>query len=254
METLLSSSKIKEIRSLQQKKFRMQSSLFVVEGEKLTEEALRSGFEVLAVYRKDEIGEKAMERISSLSTPSPSLAVVRQRNYSLKDIDFSKGKLYLFLDGVKDPGNMGTIIRLADWFGVSAVMCSTGCVELHNPKTVQATMGAIFRVPVVYCSLHEAVLKAEKCNIPVVGTFLDGEPLTLCGEIIHTLKSCCIVLGNESEGISDELSSMIPAKNHILVPAFDLNGKPKKVRDGSSSESLNVATACAAILSLIRAR
>ncbi len=253
MEKGLSASQIKHIRSLQQKKFRAETSLFVVEGEKLVEEALHSGFETEGVWYRDEIGEKAMERISSLSSPSPVLAVVRQRKTSLGDISIEKGRLYLMLDGVKDPGNLGTIIRLADWFGVSAVFCSQDCVELYNPKTVQATMGAIFRVPVVYCSLSDVVSKAVAALIPVFGTFLDGIPVG--SEFCRKASGgCIIVMGSESNGISEELSSLINKEMHILIPSYDVSGKVKKAGLGEGRQSMNVATACAAILSLVRVK
>ena len=251
MEKRLTSGIIKEIRSLQQKKFRAESSLFVVEGEKMVEEALSSGFEVESVWKKDEIGEGNMARISSLSSPSPILAVLRQKSFALSDMELKKGGLYLLLDGVRDPGNLGTIIRLADWFGVSAVFCSEDCVELYNPKTVQATMGAIFRVKVCYAPLDRVIGIAEKKGIPAFGTFLDGKAIGN-GFYDGISDGGLVVLGSESFGISKEVSGLIPKDRHILIPSYDWKGKVKK--SGQGSESLNVATACAAILSLIRAR
>lgn len=251
MEKRLTSAKIKQIRSLQQKKFRAETSLFTVEGEKMVEEALASGFDVESVWKRDEIGEKDMARISSFSSPSPILAVLRQKTFSLSDISLEKNRLYLLLDGVKDPGNLGTIIRLADWFGVSAVFCSEDCVELYNPKTVQATMGAIFRVKVCYANLKSIAEEAGKKGIPVFGTFLDGKPLS--GSFFQEIEAgSMIVLGSESFGISRELSAAIPAEKHILIPSYDIKGKVRNA--GTGSESLNVATACASILSLVRAR
>lgn len=251
MDNRLTSARIKEIRSLQQKKFRAETSLFVVEGEKMVQEALSSGFEVDSVWRREEIGEVNMSRISSLSSPSPILAVLKQKNYSPEDIDLKKGGLYLLLDGVKDPGNMGTIIRLADWFGVSAVFCSEDCVELYNPKTVQSTMGAIFRVKVCYSPLKHVIEIAEEKGIHAFGTFLDGQPVSE-GFYRGIVPGGLVVLGSESFGISQSVSALIPKERHILIPSYDKEGKVLK--DGSGSESLNVATACAAILSLIRAR
>ena len=251
MDNRLTSARIKEIRSLQQKKFRAETSLFVVEGEKMVQEALSSGFEVDSVWRREEIGEVNMSRISSLSSPSPILAVLKQKNYSPEDIDLKKGGLYLLLDGVKDPGNMGTIIRLADWFGVSAVFCSEDCVELYNPKTVQSTMGAIFRVKVCYSPLKPVIEIAEEKGIHVFGTFLDGQPVSE-GFYRGIAPGGLVVLGSESFGISQTVSALIPKERHILIPSYDKEGKVLKA--GSGSESLNVATACAAILSLIRAR
>ena len=251
MDNRLTSAHIKEIRSLQQKKFRAETSLFVVEGEKMVQEALSSGFEVDSVWRREEIGEVNMSRISSLSSPSPILAVLKQKNYSPEDIELKKGGLYLLLDGVKDPGNMGTIIRLADWFGVSAVFCSEDCVELYNPKTVQSTMGAIFRVKVCYSPLKPVIEIAEEKGIHAFGTFLDGQPVSE-GFYRGIAPGGLVVLGSESFGISQTVSALIPKERHILIPSYDKEGKVLKA--GSGSESLNVATACAAILSLIRAR
>ena len=140
----ISKNELRQVRSLAQKKFRDESGLFVVEGEKMVSEALASGFEVVSVYRRDEICEEAMARLSMLSSPSPVLAVVRQP--APAPFHPSKG-LFLALDGIRDPGNLGTILRVADWFGIDGVVASPDTVELYNPKVVQATMGAIFRVP-----------------------------------------------------------------------------------------------------------
>lgn len=175
----LTAAKIKSIKSLSQKKFRNEEKLFIVEGEKLVEEAEKSGFKIVEKYYRDEIGDNAMSRISSLSSPSPVLAVVEQKNVSLdvfiqSSIAVDKG-LYLALDDIKDPGNLGTIIRVADWFGIDAIFASNETVELYNPKVVQATMGAIFRKKVIYCNLKEALSALSDKGLPVYGTFLDGE-------------------------------------------------------------------------------
>ena len=155
----LSANKIKFIRSLAQKKFRDETGLFIVEGEKMVEEALASGLKVENVYRADEIGNEAMSRISALSSPSPVLAVVRKHSdiYAddLTSIEkmISKGGLYLALDTIRDPGNLGTILRIADWFGIDAVFAPRDTVDVFNPKVVQATMGAVFRVKMHYVDL-----------------------------------------------------------------------------------------------------
>ena len=147
-----SKADIKLIRSLGQKKFREELGLFVVEGEKMVGEALtQKRFPVEAVYRLSDIGEEVMGRMSHLSSPSPALAVLRipdAGGYSGKssDSELPEG-LCLGLDSVRDPGNVGTILRLADWFGIGTVYLSPDCVDLYNPKTVQATMGSIFRGP-----------------------------------------------------------------------------------------------------------
>lgn len=228
----LTAAQIKNIRSLSEKKFRQQSGLFVVEGEKMVQEALESDFEVVDVYRRDEIGENAMSRISSLTSPSPVLAVVRQKAFEMPDL--SKG-LYVALDCVRDPGNMGTIIRLCDWFGIDAVFASPDSVELYNPKVVQATMGAIFRKKVIYCDIPELCSKFSQLGKPVYGTFLDGENIYADSLSIDGL----VVMGNESNGISDAVRSKVDRK--LLIPSF--------AGDYPTAESLNVAIATAVTLS-----
>ncbi len=161
----ISANKIKELRKLQQKKYRTESGLFIVEGQKMVEEAQKSNFKIVETYRIEEIGANAMSRISSLSTPSPILAVVEQKNHSKEEIELaapaSGRALYLGLCGVRDPGNLGTIIRIADWFGADALFCSEDCVELYNSKTIQATMGAIFRRRIVYTSIPDVISKSS---------------------------------------------------------------------------------------------
>lgn len=231
MDTL-TQARIKEIRSLSEKKYRQQTGLFVVEGEKMVEEAISSGFEPVELYRRDQIGEKAMSRISGMVTPSPVLAVLRQRSYEMPDI--SKG-LFVALDGVRDPGNFGTIVRLCDWFGVDAIFASEDSVELYNPKVVQATMGAIFRKKVIYCDLEQLCARFAASSIPVYGTLLDGDdiysqPLT---------ANALIVMGNESNGISARVRSHVTSA--LRIPSFT-GGAP-------TAESLNVAIATAVTLS-----
>ncbi|MEG2470765.1 MAG: TrmH family RNA methyltransferase, partial [Bacteroidales bacterium] len=158
---VLSTNQIKFIRSLSNKKFRQESGLFIAEGEKIVAEALKSNFIIRDVYRVEDIGEECMGRISCLSSPSPVLAVIEQKKDSphreeelLNSANYSsRFPLCLALDGVRDPGNLGTIIRIADWFGIDAIFASKDTVELYNPKVVQATMGAIFRKEVMYGNL-----------------------------------------------------------------------------------------------------
>ena len=148
----ISNNEIKKVKSLQQKKFRDEYGLFTVEGEKMVEEAVRSPFCVDKVYYTDEIGIEAMKRISSLSSPSPVLAVVKKPEYTyIDDIAelnglLSKGGLFIGLDSIRDPGNLGTILRIADWFGIEAIFAAPDSVDVFNPKVVQASMGAIFRM------------------------------------------------------------------------------------------------------------
>ena len=239
----LSANKIKFIRSLAQKKFRDEHGLFIAEGEKIVSEALASGYKVREVYRVEEIGRECMERISCLSSPSPVLAVVEKPNFTpdriLENLSGRK-PLYLALDGVKDPGNLGTIIRVADWFGVDAIFASPGTVEVWNPKVVQATMGAIFRKQVIYTDLSEICRKFSAACLPVYGTFLDGKNLyeNLPAESKHGL----VVMGSESFGISKEIEEKITSK--LLIPPYPA--------DAQTSESLNVAIATAIICAEFR--
>ena len=171
---MLSKAEIKKIRSLKEKKYRDEYGQFVVEGEKLVSEALASGFKISAVYRKDIIGEEDMSRISQLSTPSPVLAVVEKPKP--RKLELERG-LYLGLDAVRDPGNLGTILRLADWFGIKAVFASQDCAEIFNPKVVQASMGSIFRVSTVYCDLPDICVRFRNMGLPVYGTFIGGRDI-----------------------------------------------------------------------------
>ena len=234
---MLSKNDIKEIRALGQKKFRDERGLFVVEGEKLVEEALRSGFDIVGHYRMEEIGEETMARISQLTHPSPVLAVVRQPSQpALPSV--GPDELVLALDGIRDPGNLGTILRIADWFGIRHVLASTDTVELYNPKVVQATMGAIFRVQVYYGDLTRSF---ASLRMPAVyGTFLEGDtiyqtPLT---------KGGILVMGSEANGISPEVAATVTQK--LYIPPY-----PAGVH---TSESLNVAVATAIACSEFRRR
>ena len=240
----ISANKIKFIRSLAQKKFRDEHSLFVAEGEKIVAEAQASGYKIEKIYRIEEIGAEAMARITNLSSPSPVLAVIRKPEFSAEDIisalkPESKG-LYLALDGVKDPGNLGTIIRIADWFGVEAIFASPGTVEVFNPKVVQATMGAIFRKKVIYTDLAELCTSFKSHGLPVYGTLLDGKNIyeALPADRKHGL----VVMGSESFGISEQLRPHIDSK--LFIPPYPA--------DAVTSESLNVAIATAIICAEFR--
>ena len=246
----ISNNEIKRIRSLQQKKFRDESGLFVVEGEKMVAEALASAFSVEEVYKRDEIGEEAMKRISSLSTPSPVLALVRKPSdiapdsLGYFDSMLSEPGFYIGLDSIRDPGNLGTIIRIADWFGVDAVFASHDTVDIFNPKTVQATMGAIFRVKFHYVSMPGISDMILSHGGKVYGTFLDGE--NIYKRKLDTGADCpvMVVTGNESEGISDEVGSLV--SDRLFIPPF-----PADVR---GSESLNAAVATAITVAEFRRR
>lgn len=229
----ITNSEIRQIRSLREKKFRDELGLFVVEGEKMVSEALLSDFEVVRVWRRDEIGEAAMARISQLSTPSPVLAVVSVPERKARSLECG---LCIALDSVRDPGNLGTIVRIADWFGVQTVFMSADCADLYNSKTIQASMGSIFRVRAVRADIAGLCASFRACGMPVYGTLLDGDdiygaPLTDEG---------LIVMGNESRGLSPEVRSGITAS--LRIPSFGASG----------AESLNVAAATAVTLSEFR--
>lgn len=240
---MITTAEIKYIKSLSQKKFRDSEGLFVVEGEKMVQEALKSGFEVERVYRKEEIGEAAMARISALSSPSPVLALVR------KPADLSSAKLpskglILALDGIRDPGNLGTILRIADWFGIDAVYASEDTVDVFNPKVVQATMGAIFRVKFHYADIPALCSSALKAGGRVYGTFLDGE--NMYGKELSngTEAPSVIVIGNEANGISANTAACVT--DRLFIPPFPA--------DDPGSESLNAAVATAITVAEFRRR
>ncbi len=224
---------IKLIKSLDKKRARDLSGKFIIEGEKLLEEALSAGIEIVKVFRRDEIGEELMSRISLLSSPSPLLAIARKPSEKLFEIP-KEEELYLALDSIKDPGNIGTIIRMAEWFGIKAIYCSLDCVDVYNPKVVQATMGSLFRVKVSYIELRELIVMAKK-SMPVYGTFIDGE--NIYRQALP--KGALVVMGSESHGISPELEKVI--SNRLNIPSFS--------KVANSIESLNVAVAASVVCS-----
>ena len=232
-----SKADIRLIRSLGQKKFREELGLFVVEGEKMVGEALtQKRFPVEAVYRLSDIGEEVMGRMSHLSSPSPALAVLRIPPEEMQDnaqAPVLPSGLCLGLDSVRDPGNAGTILRLADWFGIGTVYLSPDCVDLYNPKTVQATMGSIFRQRAVTCDLHALVRGCTAAGIPVYATALDGEDIRSAA--LDTSRAL-ILMGSERDGLSPAL--MAAATRRLHIPSFASNP------DGAA-ESLNVAIATA---------
>lgn len=235
----LTHAQIKMIRSLKDKKFRDEYGLFVVEGEKLVREALDSSYEVESVYRMEEIGENVMSRISLCATPSPVLALVRipadRSSYGKCGIS---GGLCLALDSVRDPGNMGTILRVADWFGVETVYLSPDCTDIFAPKVVQATMGSIFRVRTEVADIPELCRAFSLQGRPVYGTLLDGENIYASDLEAQAL----VVMGNESNGISGAVRNEI--SRGLRIPSFGKSG----------AESLNVAVATAVTLSEFRRR
>lgn len=237
---MLSKNQIKLITSLTQKKYRKQHQLFIAEGKKVIEELLQSNFELESLFvtndkiftsvPKDKINAitiSEIKKISVLATANDCLALFKipvEREMTLKG-------LVLALDDIRDPGNLGTIIRLCDWFGIETLLCSDETVDVYNPKVVQATMGSISRVNVVYTNLEKAL---KKTSLPILGTFMDGENIYKK----ELPKEGIIVMGNEANGISPEIENLVTQK--IAIPRF---GKLQQ------TESLNVATATAIILS-----
>lgn len=239
---MVSKNQIKLITGLQQKKYRIEHQLFIAEGVKVIQELLSANFvpqylfvtesdlKMFDVAEKVPVSESEMKKISALSTPSSCLAVFKIPKSVPPD---NKG-LMVALDDIRDPGNLGTIIRLCDWFGVRDLICSKTTVDLYNPKVIQATMGSVARVNVTYVDLENYLANAA---LPVFGTFMDGQNIykeKLPAEGI-------IVFGNEANGISQTLEAQI--KNRIAIPRFGAL---------QQTESLNVATATAICLSEFR--
>ena len=267
---MISKNQIKLINSLKLKKFREKHNLFIAEGEKITEDLFRSLIMVKQVFTTDEliqkisnyappdtlsqgrsadfeiieVSEDELKKISALTTPNRVLCIAEIPDYSL-DIKLLKSQLTLVLDNLNDPGNLGTIIRIADWFGIQNIICSEDCVDVYNPKVVQASMGSIARVKVHYVNLVKFLKEVNENRkeikgikgikeFPVYGAVLNGKNIyrkKLC-------KNGLIILGNESEGISDELNSFITDK--ISIPSF------------GGATSLNVAVATAIVCSEFR--
>ncbi len=240
---MLSKQKIKDIQTLGQKKFRQQERLFIAEGPKLVKELLDADAsmleEVLALKEwitdnekilvkitVTEITETELERISQLTTPNKVLAIVRQFEEDKEII--TKGRITLALDGIQDPGNLGTIIRTADWFGIEQIVCSNDSAEVYNPKVVQATMGSIARVKVIYTDLNQWLV--EQKDISIYATTLEGEDVTA----VKKIKEGVIIFGNESKGISPDILNLATVKLTI----------PKK----GKAESLNAAVAAGVLL------
>ena len=239
---MLSKNQIKLISSLQQKKYRFANQLFFAEGVKVIQELVKSNFELehlyttqndfneIAPYKKTIITNDELNKISALSTPNSCLAVFRIP----ADGKLTESGLILALDSVRDPGNMGTILRLCDWFGIEQLVCSRETVDIYNPKVVQATMGSIARVNVNYVDLNTFL---EKTELPVFGTFMDSE------NIYKTSlpQEGIIIMGNEANGISESIEKLVTKR--ITIPRFGAL---------QITESLNVATATAIILSEFR--
>jgi len=248
---MLSKNQSKKLRALQRKKERKSSGLYVVEGKKIVEEILQSTNDWFELYATSTwfdshtefadrtnsfvMSDKDLAQVSTLKTPNEVLLVLKQNS----ELDFSEVKseqLVLALDGVKDPGNMGTIIRLADWFGVQHILCTSDSVDQYNPKTVQSAMGSINRVQVHYGDLIRML------------SDLDTHQIYACdlnGESIYKTdfsEKSILLMGSESHGISDEILNLVNQK--ITIPTFSKSG----------IDSLNVATATAIVLSEFRSK
>jgi TrmH family RNA methyltransferase len=239
---MVSKNQIKRITGLHQKKFRNEQQLFIAEGFKVIQELFLSHYEIQEFYSTDItlqlnnevkpeiISEADLKKISCLKTPNSCLAVFKIS--PSKPIKFDG--LTLVLDDIRDPGNLGTIIRLCDWFGIEQLVCSEETAEVYNPKVIQATMGSIGRVNVIYTSLTNFL---QKTNQPIYGAFMDGD-------IVYEAQlpsNAVLIMGNEANGVSAEIEALIQKK--ITIPRF---GKLQK------TESLNVATATAILLSEFR--
>lgn len=248
---MLSKNKIKYIRSLELKKNRKEEQVFVAEGHKLVGDllghfpcrllvAIRSWLERNPKVQADEIIEVTPDELTRTSlqkTPQEVLAVFEQPTWTY-DVKTVSKSLCLALDDIQDPGNLGTIIRLADWFGIEHIFCSQGTVDVYNPKTIQATMGALARVKLHYCHLPSLIASLE--NVPVYGTFLDGE--NMYGKTLS--EHGLIVMGNEGNGIGEEVAKLV--NERLYIP----NYPPQR----ETSESLNVAVATAVICAEFRRR
>lgn len=245
---MLTKAEIKRIRSLGDKGGREAERAFVVEGEKMVSELLASGFDVLAVYRVGkQLSAAEMGRISFLRTPTPVLAVagIPADRHAEQSPRLPHG-LALVLDDVQDPGNVGTILRLADWFGVRTVYASPGTADCWNPKVVQATMGAIFRVRMHYGPLEPLLREAAQTGVPVYGTFLEGDDIYRCDLPKGGDAPGLLVMGNEGRGISGAVAAHVTQK--LYIPPFPATAA------GHTSESLNVAMATAIALAEFRRR
>ena len=243
---MLSKSQIKYIQSLHQKKFRTQAGVFIAEGPKIAAEVcakvphlvqyiaaspawITAHADLLAGFPAEKIGEAGpaeLERISALVTPNEVVLVVKEED--VHDASLPKDTWCLALDGIQDPGNLGTIIRIADWFGVNYVLCSEACAEWYNPKVVQATMGSFLRVHAVYTDLASWL---EKAGRPVYAATLEGDPVTG----LTDQPPGVILVGNESRGISPELKALATRK--VTIPRI------------GAAESLNAAVATGILLS-----
>ncbi|MCI6161700.1 MAG: RNA methyltransferase [Prevotella sp.] len=249
---MISKNLMKYVRALETKKGRKKEGAFVAEGPKVTADLMNVATPIKLIATDDWFGEmhlpphesrvvvseEELKKISFLQHPQRVMGVFPLPDDHVEDADF-KNKLYMALDGVQDPGNLGTIIRIADWFGIESIFCSHETADAFNPKVVQATMGSIARVKIIYTELNDLMGNLPK-GTPVYGTFLDGK--NIYDEMLdgHGI----IVMGNEGKGISDELSTRI--NRRLLIPNYPEN-RP-------TADSLNVAVATAITCAEFRRR
>lgn len=254
---MLSKNEIKLIRSLEQKKYRRREGLFVAEGPKVVGDLLKGGYSLHSIFatqpedyieygdRMHPVTDNELRRISFLQHPQQVLAVLQlpQETLSLLTREavgtgtVNNAGLVLALDGVQDPGNVGTIIRIADWFGIGTIYCSPETADAYGPKVVQATMGSLAHVHIIYCDLPNLLSHA---TVPIYGTLLDGQNIyeqTLSNNGI-------IVMGNEGQGISPSVKQYIT--NRLLIPNYHVSDE--------TAESLNVAIATAITCAEFRRR
>ena len=232
----LSKAQIKWIRSLQHKKNRDAEGVFVAEGEKCVND-LRDAFELVLLASPENASRIEIEQMSSLRNPQGTIGVFRKREETAQ----KTSGLLVALDGVQDPGNLGTIIRTCDWFGIHDILCSKDTADCYNPKVVQATMGALSRVRLHYVDLPSKLEKIKAQGTPLYGTLLDGNNMYAQGAIPDK-KSGVIVMGNEGNGISREVRQLIT--HPLFIPSYPA--------DTPTSESLNVGIATAIILAEFR--
>ena len=240
----VSKANIKLVRSLQQKKFRDERGLIVAEGRKCVEELAKAFEQVMLFVEGENATAQEIEQMSSLRTPQGVIGVFRKREIG----DSTSFGLVVALDGVQDPGNLGTIIRTCDWFGVRRLVCSLDTADCYNPKVVQATMGALARVQVEYVDLVSwleeiKALNSHPSTLPIYGTLLNGRNLYEDGAIADRQQGV-IIMGNEGNGISEAVRRHIT--HPLLIPPYPA--------DAETSESLNVAIATAITLAEFRRR
>ncbi|MDD3687760.1 MAG: RNA methyltransferase [Bacteroidales bacterium] len=250
----LSKAKISLISSLSLKKFRDEHNLFVAEGHKIVDEVLHSGLKIkYLIYNSDKSSdiklgdfevyftpETTFKKISSLKTAPSVLAVVEIPECKIQIKNF-EGKLTMAADSIQDPGNLGTLIRICDWFGIENLVCSHNSADLYNPKVIQATMGAFLRVKVHYVNLLDFIPQyILQTKLPCYGTFLDGENIYKT-DLSH---AGMFVLGNEGKGISAEVERLL--NRRLFIPPFS--------QSQQHAESLNIASAASIVSSEFRRR